>query len=187
MLIGRQLLGKQPKKALIYLHGSFAADGRGHGTDRAIVAGLLGMKPDDMRIPNSFEIAKEWGMDFTIQKKEIRGAHPNTVQMTLEADGVDSLKIQACSIGGGRIKVSKLDDIEVNFNAESNTLIVHNVDQPGHVAQVANILSQKEINIATMQLFRDKRGGYAVMVIETDQIIPDQAISWLEIWRALLK
>ena len=174
-LIGRQLLGKQPKKALIYLHGSFAA------------TGLLGMKPDDMRIPNSFEIAKEWGMDFTIQKKEIRGAHPNTVQMTLEADGVDSLKIQACSIGGGRIKVSKLDDIEVNFNAESNTLIVHNVDQPGHVAQVANILSQKEINIATMQLFRDKRGGYAVMVIETDQIIPDQAISWLENLEGIIK
>lgn len=178
-LIGRQLLGKQPKKALIYLHGSFAATGEGHGTDRAIVAGLLGMKPDDMRIPNSFEIAKEMEMDFTIQKKEIRGAHPNTVQMILEADGVDSLKIQACSIGGGRIKVSKLDDIDVNFNAETNTLIVHNVDQPGRVAQVAEILSQKNINIATMQLFRDKRGGYAVMVIETDQTIPPQAISWL--------
>ncbi len=186
-LIGRQLLGKQPKKALIYLHGSFAATGEGHGTDRAIVAGLLGMKPDDMRIPNSYEIARELGMDFTIQKKEIRGAHPNTVQMTLEADGVDSLKIQACSIGGGRIKVSKLDDIEVNFNAESNTLIVHNVDQPGHVAQVADILSQKKINIATMQLFRDKRGGYAVMVIETDQTIPNQAISWLENLDGIIK
>ena len=186
-LIGRQLLGKQPQKALIYLHGSFAATGEGHGTDRSIVAGLLGMKPDDMRIPNSYEIARELGMDFTIQKKEIRGAHPNTVQMTLEADGVDSLKIQACSIGGGRIKVSKLDDIEVNFNAESNTLIVHNVDQPGHVAQVADILSQKKINIATMQLFRDKRGGYAVMVIETDQTIPNQAISWLENLDGIIK
>lgn len=186
-LIGRQLLGRQPQKATIYLHGSFAATGEGHGTDRAIVAGLLGMKPDDMRIPDSFRIAKEEGLDFTIQKKDIRGAHPNTVQMLLEADGADSLDIQACSIGGGRIVVSKLDGIEVNFNAESNTLIVHNQDQPGHVAQVANILSQKNINIATMQLFRDKRGGYAVMVIETDQIIPDSAISWLENLDGIIK
>ena len=185
-LIGRQLLGRQPEKARIYLHGSFAATGEGHGTDRAIVAGLLGMKPDDMRIPDSFKIAKKEKCDFTIQKKEIRGAHPNTVQMILEA-GDASLDIQACSIGGGRIVVSKLDGIDVNFNAESNTLIVHNQDQPGHVAQVANILSQKNINIATMQLFRDKRGGYAVMVIETDQIIPDSAISWLENLDGIIK
>lgn len=185
-LIGRQLLGRQPEKARIYLHGSFAATGEGHGTDRAIVAGLLGMKPDDMRIPDSFKIAKKEKCNFTIQKKEIRGAHPNTVQMILEA-GDASLDIQACSIGGGRIVVSKLDGIDVNFNAESNTLIVHNQDQPGHVAQVANILSQKNINIATMQLFRDKRGGYAVMVIETDQIIPDSAISWLENLDGIIK
>lgn len=186
-LISRQLLGAQPKKAVIYLSGSFAATGEGHGTDKAIVAGLLGMKPDDMRIPDSFKVAKKEKMDFTIEKKEIRGAHPNTVQMILEADGVDSLKIQACSIGGGRIMVNKLDDIDVNFNAESNTLIVHNEDQPGHVAQVANILYQKNINIATMQLFRDKRGGYAVMVIETDQIISDQATEWLRNLEGIIK
>lgn len=186
-LISRQLLGAQPKKATIYLSGSFAATGEGHGTDKAIVAGLLGMRPDDMRIPDSFGIAKKEKMNFTIEKKEIRGAHPNTVQMILEADGVDSLKIQACSIGGGRIMVNKLDDIDVNFNAESNTLIVHNEDQPGHVAQVANILYQKNINIATMQLFRDKRGGYAVMVIETDQIISDQATEWLRSLEGIIK
>ncbi len=186
-LISRQLLGAQPKKAMIYLSGSFAATGEGHGTDKAIVAGLLGMRPDDMRIPDSFGIAKKEKMNFSIEKKEIRGAHPNTVQMILEADGVDSLKIQACSIGGGRIMVNKLDDIDVNFNAESNTLIVHNEDQPGHVAQVANILYQKNINIATMQLFRDKRGGYAVMVIETDQIISDQATEWLRSLEGIIK
>lgn len=186
-LIGRQLLGKRPSKAKIYLHGSFAATGEGHGTDKAIVAGLLGMKPDDMRIPDSFEIAKEEGMDFTIEKKNLRDAHPNTVQMVLEAEGTEGLKIQACSIGGGRIKVSRLDGIEVNFNAESNTLIVHNVDQPGRVAQVAAILSQKNINIATMQLFRDKRGGYAVMVIETDESISRKAIEWLENLDGIIK
>ena len=77
-LIARQLFGRQPEKATIYLHGSFAATGKGHGTDKALVAGLLGMKPDDLRIPDSFEIAKEWGMDFTIEPKDLRDAHPNT-------------------------------------------------------------------------------------------------------------
>ena len=178
-LVARQLLGKQPKKAEIYLSGSFAATGEGHGTDKAIVAGLLGMKPDDMRIPDSYEVAKEAGMEFTMGKKESRGAHPNTALMMLEADGAAPLKIQAYSVGGGRIRVSMLDDMAVNFSAEINTLIVHNVDQPGCVADVANVLSRKKINIATMQLFRDKRGGFAVMVVETDQIISEQALDWL--------
>lgn len=178
-LVARQLLGKQPKKAEIYLSGSFAATGEGHGTDKAIVAGLLGMKPDDMRIPDSYEVAKEAGMEFTMGKKEIRGAHPNTALMMLEADGAAPLKIQAYSVGGGRIRVGMLDDMAVNFSAEINTLIVHNVDQPGCVADVANVLSRKKINIATMQLFRDKRGGFAVMVVETDQIISEQALDWL--------
>ena len=186
-LVARQLLGKQPKKAEIYLSGSFAATGEGHGTDRAIVAGLLGMKPDDMRIPDSYEVAKEAGMEFTMGKKEIRGAHPNTALMILEADGAAPLKIQAYSIGGGRILVSMLDDMDVNFSAEINTLIVHNVDQPGCVADVANVLSRKKINIATMQLFRDKRGGFAVMVVETDQIIPEQALEWLRGMEGILK
>lgn len=186
-LIGRQLLGKQPCRAQIYLHGSFAATGEGHGTDRAIVAGLLGMKPDDMRIPESYEIAGERGMEFTMQKKNLKGAHPNTVLMNLEAEDGTKLKLQACSIGGGRIRVTMLDGIDVNFNAESNTLIVHNVDQPGAVAQVAYILTQKKVNIATMQLFRDKRGGSAVMIIETDQVIPQKAIAWLENLEGIIK
>ena len=179
-LMGTRVLGQTPKKAIIYFHGSFAATGKGHGTDKAIIAGLLGMKADDMRIPDSFELAKEAGMEFSITEKEIRDAHPNTVQMILEAEGADPLKIEAFSIGGGRIRVKKLDGVDVNFSGESNTLVVRNVDQPGHIAQVASILSQGQINIATMQVFRNKRGGDAVMIVETDQMIPDSAITWLE-------
>lgn len=186
-LISRQLLGKQPKKATIYFHGSFAATGKGHGSDKAIIAGLLGMRPDDMRIPSSYEIARERGMDFTIEPKEIRGAHPNTAKLILEADGVDQVEIQVCSIGGGRIKVTKLDGIEVNFNGESNTLIVRNIDQPGRVEEVATMLSEHEINIATMQVFRDKRGGCAVMVLETDQIVPAEAAASLESKEGIIK
>ena len=115
-LIARQLFGRQPKKATVYLHGSFAATGKGHGTDRALIAGLLGMKPDDMRIPNSFEIAREEGMEFTIENKDIKEAHPNTDQIIMEAEGVNTMKIQAYSIGGVRIRVCKLDGIDVNFS-----------------------------------------------------------------------
>lgn len=186
-LIGRKLLGAQPKRARIYLHGSFAATGEGHGTDRGIVAGLLGMKPDDMRIPDSYEIAAAEGMDFSMEKKDLRDAHPNTAQMILEADGMEPVKIQACSVGGGRIRVTKLDGMDVNFSAEMNTLIVYNLDQPGCVADVAHVLSRKKINIATMQLFRDKKGGYAVMVVETDQVVSRQALDWLKEMDGILK
>lgn len=186
-LIARQLFGRQPEKAVVYLHGSFAATGKGHGTDKALIAGLLGMKPDDMRIPNSFEEAKKMGMEFTIVPKELREAHPNTAQIIMEAEGVKPMKIQAFSIGGGRIRVSKLDGIDVNFSGESNTLIVRNVDQPGRITEVAAALSKCGINIATMQVFRDKRGGFAVMVVETDQVVPKEAIDSLESKEGIIK
>lgn len=185
--IASQLLGKQPDKAEIWLHGSFAATGQGHGTDKALVGGLMGMKPDDLRIPDSFKLAREAGMEFTIGNKNIKGAHPNTALLKLQAEGRPSIEIQASSIGGGRIKVNKIDGIEVNFRAEHNTLIIHNVDSPGHVSAVANILYQKQINIATIQLYRNKRGGEAVMVIETDQTIPEKAIDWLSNLNGIIK
>ena len=186
-LIARQFFGRQPDKAQVYLHGSFAATGKGHGTDKALIAGLLGMKPDDMRIPESFEIAKEMGMEFQIAEKDIREAHPNTAQIVMEAEGVKTMKIQAYSIGGGRIRVSKLDGIDVHFSGESNTLIVRNVDQPGRITEVAAALSKCDINIATMQVFRDKRGGFAVMVVETDQVVSKEAIENLEKKEGIIK
>ncbi len=175
-MVARQLFGRQPEKAAVYLHGSFAATGKGHGTDCALIAGLLGMKPDDMRIPDSFEIAAEEGMTFTIAPKEIREAHPNTAQVIMEAEGVAPMKIQAYSVGGGRIRVCEIDGIDVNFSGESNTLIIRNIDEPGRIKEVAVALSNAAINIATMQVFRDKRGGHAIMVVETDQIVPQEAM-----------
>ena len=178
-LIARRLLGGQPATAKITLSGSFAATGTGHGTDRALVAGLLGMKPDDIRIPDSFALAVEQGLAFTFDKIELKEAHPNTAILQLSTAGGRELEVQASSLGGGRIMVNKLDGINVNFNGDSPTLIVHNLDQPGHVAEVTSMLSHKSVNIATMQLYRNHRGGYAVMVIETDQDIPAEALRWL--------
>lgn len=186
-LIARRLLGGQPATAKITLSGSFAATGTGHGTDRALVAGLLGMKPDDIRIPDSFALAVEQGLAFTFDKTELKEAHPNTAILQLSTAGGRELEVQASSLGGGRIMVNKLDGINVNFNGDSPTLIVHNLDQPGHVAEVTSMLSHKSVNIATMQLYRNHRGGYAVMVIETDQDIPVEALRWLSRLEGVIK
>ena len=97
------------------------------------------------------------------------------------------MEMQAASVGGGRIRIEKLDGIKVNFTGENPTLIVHNLDQPGHVAEVTSMLAHKAVNIASMQLYREQRGEYAVMVIETDQAIPANAITWLEHLEGIIK
>ncbi len=186
-LIALKLLGERPIKVNIILHGSFSATGAGHGTDKALIAGVLGMHPDDIRIPDSFNIAREKKLEFSFESKNLKDAHPNTAILQLKGESGRELEIQASSVGGGRIMVNKIDGIDVNFSGESPTLIVHNIDQPGHVAEVTSMLSHKSVNIATMQLFRDHRGGYAVMVIETDSEIPEESIEWLRHLEGVIK
>lgn len=186
-LMTRRLLAEQPVKAVIGMHGSFAATGLGHGTDRALVAGLLGMQPEDMRIPESFEYAREAGLAFSFETIQLRDAHPNSVVIEVVGEKGRDLTVQASSLGGGRIMINRLDDIDVNCTCEMPTLIVHNMDQPGHVAEVTSMLSHKSVNIANMSLYRDKRGGRAVMVVETDQPIPLESIKWLEHLEGVLK
>lgn len=183
----RKLLRSAPVRANITLSGSFASTGTGHGTDRALVAGLLGMTPDDIRIPESFEIAREEGLVFSFYKENIRDAHPNTALLEVWNQEGRTLKIQASSLGGGRIMINKLDDVQINVTGERPVLMIHNVDQPGYVAEVASLLAGEKINIATMTLYRDKRGGYAVMVIETDQNIPESAIFRLKKSKGICK
>ena len=168
-LVGRQLLGGTPATAHIVLHGSFAATGTGHGTDRALIAGLLGMEPDDERIPMSFALAREAGMEFTFERRELRNAHPNTALLSLTAPDGSHVSLQCASTGGGRILVTALDGAEVSFSGEHNTLIIRNEDRPGMVSLVSSLLAEAGVNIATLQLCRDKRGGSAAMVIEVDQ------------------
>ena len=113
--MARTLLGDEPVEARIHLHGSFAETGPGHGTDRALVAGLLGMKPDDLRIPFAFQEAKKRGLIYTIDTVELRDAHPNTAVIETWDAGGKKLELQACSVGGGRILVNKVDGIDVIF------------------------------------------------------------------------
>ena len=145
-LMARKLLKEEPVYGEILLHGSFAKTGEGHGTNKAIIAGLLGMKPDDVRIPDSYEIAKEQGFSFSIGTTTIKNAHPNTVLIKLKGVNGREIEVQSSSVGGGSIMVNKIDDIDVNFNGETHTLIVHNLDQPGHVAAVASALSRYSVN-----------------------------------------
>lgn len=188
--IGRtalRLLGTAPRKAEILLHGSFAMTGSGHGTDRALIAGLLGMQPDDADIPRSFELAREAGLAFSFGSVTLRGVHPNTAVLKLTGEDGRTLNVVASSVGGGRIQIVEIDGITVNFSGEQNTLIVHNSDTPGHVSEVTTALAHRGINIATMQLYRSEQGGYAVMVLECDQPIPAELAEWLRSIRGIIK
>ncbi len=167
--MARTLLGSQPVKADIGLHGSFAETGQGHGTDKALVAGLLGMRPDNLDIPRSFEIAKEQGLEFTFQTVQLRNAHPNTAILTVEDAAGKRLTVQAVSLGGGRIRVDKLNGVEVNFTGAYNTLVVRHQDVAGELSRITNELAVGGVNIANMSLCRNRRGGDVLTVIETDE------------------
>ena len=177
--IAGKLMGEPIAKAEILLYGSFLATGKGHGTRKALVAGLLGMKPDDMRIPDSFEIAKEHGIEVIFGESALRDAHPNTAQIFLTSVTGKKLEVVGESLGGSRINIAQIDGISTNFSGDYPTLVVHNMDQPGHVAEVTSMLAHKSVNIATMQLYRAGRGGNSVMVLECDQEVPEEGIKWL--------
>ena len=177
--MGRTLLGEEVARADIGLYGSFAETGFGHGTDRALLAGLLGMKPDDLRIPNAYEEANRAGMAYSFRTVELRDAHPNTALLELTGKSGKKLTLQAASIGGGAIVVNKIDGIDVNFTGDFNTLIVRNQDESGSVAAITSILSQVHINVANMSVNRPRRGGDALMVIETDQHIKPRQVEFL--------
>ena len=154
--------------------------GRGHGTDMALIAGLLGFAPDDERIPQSFEYAKKAGLEFRFDTIQLRDAHPNSVLIKACGAGGHSIEVVGASIGGGRIEIREFAGMKLRFSADGPTLIVQNRDFPGSVADVSYILSRLNINIATFQVTRNSRGGTAVMVIECDAPIEPDVIERIE-------
>ena len=150
--ISQKLMGEQIKEANILLYGSFLDTGKGHGTNKAIVAGLLGMQPDDMRIPHSMEIAEKKGIKVTFGKSTLKEAHPNSAQIILTGISGKQLEVVGESLGGSRINIAQIDGITTNFSGDYPTLVVHNQDQPGHVSEVTSMLAHKSVNIATMQV-----------------------------------
>ena len=176
--MARQIFADTPVKATFTLYGSFADTYMGHGTDRALVGGVLGYRSDDVRIRNSFDHAKEEGLDFDFvidRKTEV--SHPNTVDILLEGSDGHTLMIRGESIGGGRVRIVRINTIDVEFTGEYSTLIIGHRDANGVAAYITGILSDHKVNIAFMKLFREEKGISAITVIESDEYIPDEAVS----------
>ena len=149
--------------------------------------GLPAVRPDDPRLPDSFALAAQRGMQFSIHPVELRSAHPNTAVLTLTSRTGRQLSLKAASVGGGRIRVTEIDGVPADFGGDSNTLIIHNEDTPGCIAEVTMALALRRINIASMQVFRAAAGGYAVMVLECDSHIPHALERQLAVMPGLLK
>ena len=179
-LTARLLLGERVTHADISFHGSFAKTHRGHGTDRAIVGGLMGMAVNDLRLRDSLAIAKEQGLNVEFRNVTIRGAHPNTVRLDLTGVSGKRLTMEAASVGGGNIEITRLDGLHVGFTGMENTLIVHHTDMPGVIAHVTGAIAQFGINIAGMQVFRREAGADAIMVLELDSALEEEQMMALD-------
>ena len=174
--MGRTILGEQPNHATIELHGSFAETGQGHGTTKAIIAGLLGMATDDDGIKDSFAHANLKNMTFEFVITDLGDdVHPNTAKMTLTA-GERTINVSGASIGGGQIQVTEVQGYHTNFSGEYETLLVLADDRPGTINAITSNLLQHDINVAFFKAEREKRKGKVLMVIETDEPLPEAVV-----------
>lgn len=175
-LFCKSILNIIPKNVSITWYGSFAKTYVGHGSDKAIIAGLLGLNTDDENIIDSFEIAKSKGMKFSFEASNEETLHPNTVKVVADNDKGNLQEIWATSVGGGRINVVKIDDTEVLLDGKYDTLFTNHVDQKGVIKDVASLLYDYHINVATMKVHRSEKSGNATMTIETDSELTNEVL-----------
>jgi L-serine dehydratase len=174
--LANAVFGGAPATARITLHGSFASTGRGHGTDLALVAGLLGFAPDDERIRVADAEARAAGIGISFADGDLGEVHPNTVRIERQDAGGRTVTVQGSSIGGADVVLTAIDDFEVAITGELPVLVVEHHDQPGVIASVSAVLADHGVNIASMEVSRERRGARALMVIETDQPVATDAI-----------
>lgn len=176
-LMARKMFPKPIQKVTFTLYGSFAKTYRGHGTDRALLGGILGFATDDERIRDAFAHAEAMGVEYhyIIDETTITN-HPNTADIDIVGINGNTLSVRGESIGGGKMKIVRIDNIDVEFTGEYSTLIVHQQDKPGVVAHITQALSEQQVNIAFMRLFREKKGANAYTVVESDQNIPEEIL-----------
>lgn len=179
-LMAGKILGNTVSEARILLHGSFAETGKGHGTHLALIAGLLGMQPDDERIRMAPKLAEESGLTVTFENTNLGEVHPNSVQFNLKDKGGERAQITGCSIGGGRILVTEVNHFSVEFTGEYPTLVLQYADSPGMIAEITKILAGARINIAQMRVSREGKGRRALAVIETDERIKAEVLQEIE-------
>lgn len=175
-LMARQVLGEEPVRAEINLAGSFARTYRGHGTDKAIAAGILGFLPDDERIRGSLVIASKKGISIEFQTVDLPHAHPNTAVIYLTGASGHTARVRGASVGGGNILISNINGYEVELSGAYPSLITVHRDRPGVITQVTQILSRYEVNIAFMRVSRQSRGEMAMMIMELDEVPAEEVV-----------
>ncbi|HPF19467.1 MAG TPA: L-serine ammonia-lyase, iron-sulfur-dependent subunit beta [Anaerovoracaceae bacterium] len=169
--------GGEVVSAEFHLHGSFRETFRGHGTDRALVAGILGLDPHDTRLRTSFALAEEKGLSYEFIPADLGMVHPNTVRFVLKTRTGQTTEVTGSSVGGGEVVITEVNGFEVRFSGNYNTLITRHKDVEGVVAAVAGILAENHINIATLNLSRTHKGQEASMIIETDSFLAEEALT----------
>ena len=170
--LAREILGEDPASADIVLYGSFADTGRGHGTDKAIAAGLMGYGPESLQIRDALELARQKGILFRFEFSAEDMGHPNVAEIRVTGTGGRKADIIGRSLGGGRVLITSVDGFPVELSGEEYTLFTRHRDVPGVVARVCEILAEEHINISTMRVFRKGKGEDAVMIIHTDEKVP---------------
>lgn len=176
-LMARAILGEEPVRAGIQLTGSFARTYRGHGTDKALTAGILGFMPDDVRIREALSLAASMGLELAFQKVDIPDAPPNTAVIHLTGAEGRTVKVQGASVGGGNIRITGIDRFAVDLTGELPALITIHRDQPGVMMRVTSILAAEGLNIAFMRLSRQRRGEMAMMILEMDELPSRAAVT----------
>lgn len=176
-----KMMHEKIKKVQFVLYGSFAQTYRGHGTDRALLGGMMGFETDDIRIRDSFEIAEKEGLEFSFEANTVEtDVHPNTVDMEIEDVEGRKLTVRGESIGGGKVRLTRIDGVKVLFTGEYHSLIVVHKDHPGVIANVTTILSKCHVNIAYLRVYRENKGGVAYMIIESDEEITQETVEAIE-------
>lgn len=178
--VAQILFGKRPSIVKIGLHGSFAETYKGHGTDKAILGGLLGFNPEDERIKNAFEIAKNENLNYEFELIDLGSEyHPNSVIIEMR-NGKDKMKVIGSSIGGGNIIIKEVDDLEAGFGGEPNTLVILNQDIIGALVNIANTLKSYGLNIGSMKISRNLKKKIALTWLEADSSIPENLVDALQ-------
>lgn len=158
------------------LHGSFAKTYKGHGSDKALIAGILGMETDDERIRSSFEIAEEQNIKITFKEIDLGEVHPNSVKIDLIKEDGDVFSMTGCSVGGGDILITHVEDDDVSLSGKYPVIIIHHTDKPGMLSKISLVIALQIINIATLKVSRHLKGETATSVIETDNLISQDAL-----------
>lgn len=179
-LVARSLGPEKVSHVDFTLFNSFSHTYRGHGSDRALLAGVLGLSPEDTRVPRSFELAREEGLSWSfVEGPDDAGLHPNTVRVTMRGEGGQETSVTGESLGGGRIRVSSIDGVHVEMSGDYPTLFVSHRDLPGVLASLTGALSRERVNIATIRTYREQRGGRASTVFELDETIGPELLAQL--------